>query len=99
MRGRGSTPSATAPWRPSSPKLKSSAKAAASGRKNSGAHDCGQIINPGAILAVIEGNIVQALSRTLIAEVKFDQNKVLRVDWAAADERGFSAGVMSLMGL
>ena len=46
------------------------------------AHDCGQIINPGTILTVIEGNIVQALSRTLIEEVKFDQNKVLSVDWA-----------------
>ena len=31
---------------------------------------------------MIEGNIVQALSRTLIEEVKFDQNQVLSVDWA-----------------
>jgi nicotinate dehydrogenase subunit B len=46
------------------------------------AHDCGQIINPGTILTVIEGNIVQALSRTLFEEVKFDQNQVLSVDWA-----------------
>ena len=46
------------------------------------AHDCGQIINPGTILTVIEGNIVQALSRTLLEEVKFDQNQVLSVDWA-----------------
>ena len=30
------------------------------------AHDCGQIINPGTIRTVIEGNIVQAISRTLL---------------------------------
>jgi nicotinate dehydrogenase subunit B len=46
------------------------------------AHDCGQIINPGTIITVIEGNIVQALSRTLLEEVRFDQNQVLSVDWA-----------------
>ena len=46
------------------------------------AHDCGQIINPGTILTVIEGNIVQATSRTLLEEVQFDQNQVLSVDWA-----------------
>ena len=34
------------------------------------AHDCGQIINPGSMQNVIEGNIVQALSRTLIEEVQ-----------------------------
>lgn len=45
------------------------------------AHDCGQIINPGTILTVIEGDIVQATSRTLLEEVLFDQNKVLSVDW------------------
>lgn len=46
------------------------------------AHDCGQIINPGALKIVIEGNIVQAVSRTLIEEVRFDRNQVLSVDWA-----------------
>ncbi len=46
------------------------------------AHDCGQIVNPGTILTVIEGNIVQATSRTLFEEVKFDQNQVLSIDWA-----------------
>ncbi len=46
------------------------------------AHDCGQIINPGTIITVIEGNIVQATSRTLLEEVQFDQNQVLSVDWA-----------------
>ncbi len=46
------------------------------------AHDCGQIINPGTLITVIEGNIVQATSRTLLEEVQFDQNQVLSVDWA-----------------
>lgn len=45
------------------------------------AHDCGQIINPGSLQNVIEGNIVQALSRTLFEEVKFDENRVLSTDW------------------
>ncbi len=30
------------------------------------AHDCGQIINPGSLQNVIEGNVVQAVSRTLL---------------------------------
>ena len=46
------------------------------------AHDCGQIINPGSMQNVIEGNIVQALSRTLFEEVRFDENRVLSTDWA-----------------
>ncbi len=46
------------------------------------AHDCGLIVNPGTIITVIEGNIVQALSRTLLEEVRFDKNRVLSVDWA-----------------
>jgi CO/xanthine dehydrogenase Mo-binding subunit len=46
------------------------------------AHDCGQIINPGTLINVIEGNIVHAISRTLLEEVRFDQNQVLSVDWA-----------------
>lgn len=52
------------------------------GKKIWCAHDCGQIINPGTIITVIEGTIVQATSRTLFEEVKFDQNQVLGVDWA-----------------
>jgi nicotinate dehydrogenase subunit B len=46
------------------------------------AHDCGQIINPGSLQNVIEGNVVQALSRTLLEEVRFNENHVLSVDWA-----------------
>jgi CO/xanthine dehydrogenase Mo-binding subunit len=46
------------------------------------AHDCGQIINPGSLRNVIEGNVVQAISRTLLEEVRFNENRVLSVDWA-----------------
>jgi CO/xanthine dehydrogenase Mo-binding subunit len=46
------------------------------------AHDCGQIINPGTLRNTIEGNVVQAVSRTLFEEVHFDQNRVQSVDWA-----------------
>jgi CO/xanthine dehydrogenase Mo-binding subunit len=45
------------------------------------AHDCGLIINPKGLELTIEGNVVQALSRTLFEEVKFDSDKVLSVDW------------------
>jgi nicotinate dehydrogenase subunit B len=51
-------------------------------RKFTVAHDCGLIINPGELRRVIEGNIVQALSRTLYEEVQFDRAKVTSVDWA-----------------
>ncbi|HZN25513.1 MAG TPA: molybdopterin cofactor-binding domain-containing protein [Burkholderiales bacterium] len=45
------------------------------------AHDCGQIINPATLRNTIEGNVVQAVSRTLFEEVRFDQNRVHSVDW------------------
>jgi len=45
------------------------------------AHDCGQIVNPGSMRNVIEGNVVQAISRTLFEEVRFNENRVLSADW------------------
>jgi nicotinate dehydrogenase subunit B len=45
------------------------------------AHDCGCIINPGLLQNVIEGNVVQATSRSLWEEVRFDTQKVTSVDW------------------
>jgi CO/xanthine dehydrogenase Mo-binding subunit len=45
------------------------------------AHDCGLVINPQALLRTIEGNCIQAASRSLWEEVKFDQNSVTSVDW------------------
>jgi nicotinate dehydrogenase subunit B len=50
-------------------------------RKVTVAHDCGQIINPDGLVHTIEGNIIQALSRTIWEEVKFDPNNVTSVDW------------------
>lgn len=47
------------------------------------AHDCGLIINPKGLELTIEGNVVQAVSRTLFEEVAFDRNRVLSVDWAS----------------
>jgi len=47
------------------------------------AHDCGQIINPRTLKLTIEGNVVQAVSRTLLEEVQFDENRVMSVDWAS----------------
>ncbi|HSQ03753.1 MAG TPA: molybdopterin cofactor-binding domain-containing protein [Burkholderiales bacterium] len=46
------------------------------------AHDCGQIINPGTLKTVIEGNVVQAASRTMFEEVHFDRDHVISEDWA-----------------
>ena len=45
------------------------------------AHDCGCIINPDLLRATIEGNIVQATSRSIWEQVKFDRQKVTSVDW------------------
>jgi nicotinate dehydrogenase subunit B len=50
-------------------------------RKFTVAHDCGQIINPDGLHHTIENNIVQATSRTLWEEVKFDNKTVTSVDW------------------
>jgi len=50
-------------------------------RKFTVAHDCGQIINPDGLHHAIENNVVQATSRTLWEEVKFDHNNVTSVDW------------------
>jgi CO/xanthine dehydrogenase Mo-binding subunit len=47
------------------------------------AHDCGLVINPKGLELTIEGNVVQAVSRTLFEEVKFDRDQVQSVDWAS----------------
>ena len=47
------------------------------------AHDCGLMINPDAVRAQVEGNILQTLSRTLHEETKFDRSRVTSVDWAS----------------
>ena len=45
------------------------------------AHDCGLVINPDALRAQIEGNILQTLSRALFEEVRFDRSRVTSTTW------------------
>ncbi len=46
------------------------------------AHDCGLMINPDAVRAQVEGNLLQTLSRTLHEETTFDRKRVTSIDWA-----------------
>lgn len=46
------------------------------------AHDCGLVVNPEGLRNTIEGATMQAVSRTLREEVKFDNNNVTSIDWA-----------------
>ncbi len=45
------------------------------------AHDCGLVINPDGLRNQIEGNAIQALSRTLKERVTYDRNRVTSIDW------------------
>src|SRR5437868_12293273 len=47
------------------------------------AHDCGLIINPDGLRNQIEGNVIQAISRTLKEEVKFDSSILTSLDWTS----------------
>lgn len=47
------------------------------------AHDCGLMINPDAVRAQVEGNILQTLSRALFEEVTFDRAQVTSLDWSS----------------
>ena len=47
------------------------------------AHDCGLVVNPDALKNQMEGSIVQALSKMLMEEVKFDRSRVTAVDWVS----------------
>src|SRR5262249_19238832 len=44
-------------------------------------YEAGQMINPDGVRAQVEGNIIQATSRTLYEEVKFDEGRVTSVNW------------------
>jgi CO/xanthine dehydrogenase Mo-binding subunit len=44
-------------------------------------HDCGLIVNPGALRGTIAANLVQSMGRALKEEVTWDQTKVTSVDW------------------
>jgi CO/xanthine dehydrogenase Mo-binding subunit len=45
------------------------------------AHDCGIIVNPGALRGTIQANLIQSTSRALKEEVTFDRSNVTSVDW------------------
>jgi CO/xanthine dehydrogenase Mo-binding subunit len=45
------------------------------------AHDCGLIVNPDGLRNQIEGNVIQAISRTLKESVRFDATRVTGLDW------------------
>ncbi len=47
------------------------------------AHDCGLIVNPDGLRNQIEGNVIQAISRTLKEAVRFDSTRVTGLDWNA----------------
>jgi nicotinate dehydrogenase subunit B len=44
-------------------------------------HDCGLIVNPEGLRAVISANLIQSLSRALKEEVTFNRSAVTSVDW------------------
>ncbi len=45
------------------------------------AHDCGLIVNPDGVRNQIEGNVIQATSRALKEETRFDTTRILSRDW------------------
>jgi nicotinate dehydrogenase subunit B len=45
------------------------------------AHDCGLIVNPDGLRNQIEGATIQAISRTLKEQVKWDRTRVTSIDW------------------
>jgi nicotinate dehydrogenase subunit B len=45
------------------------------------AHDCGLIVNPDGLRNQIQGNVVQGVSRTLIEEVGYTDDRVTTVVW------------------
>jgi len=47
------------------------------------AHDCGLIVNSDGLRNQIEGNVIQATSRALKEEVKFDRRRITSLDWAS----------------
>ncbi len=48
------------------------------------AHDCGLVINPEALTRTIEGGLLHSVSRALCEEVRFDESKMLSVDWVTS---------------
>ena len=45
------------------------------------AHDCGFVVNPRSLEGTIEANLIQAMSRAMHEQVRFDSTRVQSVDW------------------
>ncbi|HYE84954.1 MAG TPA: molybdopterin cofactor-binding domain-containing protein, partial [Vicinamibacterales bacterium] len=48
------------------------------------AHDCGLVINPEALTRTLEGGMLHSVSRALYEEARFDESKMLTVDWVTS---------------
>ena len=48
------------------------------------AHDCGLVINPEALTRTLEGGLLHSVSRALFEEARFDEAKMLSVDWVSS---------------
>ena len=48
------------------------------------AHDCGLVINPEALTRTLEGGLLHSVSRALYEEARFDDTKMLSVDWVSS---------------
>jgi CO/xanthine dehydrogenase Mo-binding subunit len=48
------------------------------------AHDCGLVINPEALTRTLEGGLLHSVSRALFEEARFDEEKMLSVDWVSS---------------
>jgi nicotinate dehydrogenase subunit B len=46
-------------------------------------HDCGQIINPDGLRNQIEGNVVQAVSRSVVEKLTFSRSAVTSLNWGS----------------
>jgi CO/xanthine dehydrogenase Mo-binding subunit len=46
-------------------------------------HDCGQIINPDGLRNQIEGNVVQAVSRSVVEKLIFSRSAVTSLNWGS----------------
>ena len=48
------------------------------------AHDCGLVINPEALTRTLEGGLLHSVSRALFEEARFDEAKMLSLDWVSS---------------
>jgi CO/xanthine dehydrogenase Mo-binding subunit len=48
------------------------------------AHDCGLVINPVALTHTLENGLLHSVSRAIFEEARFDDSKMLSVDWISS---------------